>query len=100
MECGNYKFKVSAGGEMAISTTQFDQSNKSFKGLLANALMQTLSNPQVAQADPRIGEIMQVGQQEASQFATTLIPDELLGAIMADDSSVAAPSNVTASTDM
>ena len=86
MECGNYKFKVSAGGEMAISTTQFDQSNKSFKGLLANALMQTLSNPQVAQADPRIGEIMQSGQQEASQFATTLIPDELLGTIMADES--------------
>jgi hypothetical protein len=88
MECGNYKFKVSAGGEMALSTTQFDQGNKSFKGLIASALMQTLSNPQMMQADPKLAEMMQSASQETAGFATSLIPDELLGTIMADESLV------------
>jgi hypothetical protein len=88
MQCGNYKFKVSAGGEMALSTTQFDQGNKSFKGLIASALMQTLSNPQMMQADPKLAEMMQSASQETAGFATSLIPDELLGTIMADESLV------------
>ena len=86
MQCGNYKFKVSAGGEMALSTTQFDQGNKSFKGLIASALMQTLSDPKIMQTDPRVAEMMQLGNQQASRFATTLIPTELLGMIQQDES--------------
>ena len=88
MQCGNYKFKVSAGGEMSFSSTQFDQQNKSFKGLLANALMQTLSNPQVLNSDPKIAELMQTTTQNTAQFSTMLIPDELLGTIMQDESLV------------
>jgi hypothetical protein len=85
MECGKYKFKVSAGGEMALSTTQFDQGNKSFKGLIASALMQTLSNPQTLQADPRIGQMLQSATEQASQFSTMLIPNELLNMIKTDE---------------
>jgi hypothetical protein len=84
MECGNYKFKVSAGGEMSLSTTQFDQSNKSFRGLIGNALMQALSNPKSIQSDPRLAELMQTGSQESQKFATTLIPDDMVQQLMQD----------------
>ena len=84
MECGNYKFKVSAGGELALSTTQYDQSNKAFRGLVANALMQALSNPETIQGDPRLAQTFAQTQQQASQFSTLLIPDQALVAIMQD----------------
>ena len=82
MQCGNYRFKVSAGGEMSLSTNQFDQSNKSFKGLIANALMQALSNPDALKNDPKMAEVYAKGQETASKFSTTLIPDEAISQIM------------------
>ena len=81
MQCGNYKFKVSAGGEMSLSTSQFDQSNKSFRGLVAGALMQALSDPETIQKDPKVAQAFQMGREASSKFSTTLIPDEALQAI-------------------
>lgn len=85
MECGNYKFKISAGGEIALSTNQFDQSNKSFKGLVGNALMQALSSPEMVQGDPKLSALMQQGSEITSKFSTTLIPDEMLPSILKDE---------------
>jgi hypothetical protein len=84
MECGNYKFKVSAGGEISLSTNQFDQSNKNFRGFVANALSQALVNPQVMQADPKFAQAMQQAQTAAQNFSPVLIPDDLMGQIKED----------------
>jgi hypothetical protein len=85
MECGNYKFKISAGGEIALSSTQFDQTNKSFKGLVGNALMQSLNNSALVQNDPKLSAMTQQGAELVSKFSTMLIPDEMLGTIMQDE---------------
>jgi len=85
MQCGNYRFRVSAGGEVAFSTSQFDQSNKSFKGLLGNALMQAMNNSAIVQGDPKLSALSQQGGEIASKFSTVLIPDEMLPAILKDE---------------
>jgi hypothetical protein len=81
MECGNYKFKVSAGGEISLSTTQFDQSNKNFKGYVSKALTQALSNPQLIAGDPKLSALFQKMKKGKENFSTTLIPDQYLDAI-------------------
>jgi hypothetical protein len=81
MQCGNYKFKVSAGGEISLSTTQFDQSNKSFKGYVSRALTQALSNPQLVANDPKLSAFFQKMKQGKENFSTTLIPDQYLETI-------------------
>ena len=85
MECGAYKFKVSAGGELSLSTTQFDQTNKSFRGLVSSALAQALSNPQVLENDERIKQIMTENGEKASSFSKLLIPDEALPSILQNE---------------
>ena len=81
MQCGNYKFKVSAGGELALSSTTFDQSNKSFKGLIGSALTQTLANKNLIASDPQMQQVMQMGQEAQLKYSTMLIPDEMIGNI-------------------
>lgn len=81
MSCGNYKFKVSAGGELALSSTSFDQSNKSFKGLIGNALTQALMNPDLVASDPQLSGLMQSGQQAQLKYSKVLIPDEAIAMI-------------------
>ena len=78
MECGNYKFKVAAGGEISFSTNQFDQSNKNFKGYIANALTQALTNPQLVQSDPKMAQAFQKAQVGAESFSSVLVPDDLV----------------------
>jgi len=85
MQCGNYKFKVSAGGEMSFSTNEFDQKNKSFRGMVASALIQALANPNIAQNDPKAMEAIQKGETAKGKFSTVLIPDEMISAIMGDE---------------
>lgn len=85
MACGDYKFKVSAGGEISLSTNQYDQSNKSFRGLVAGALTQALSNPEMAKSDPKVAALFQQAEPYKKQFATTLIPDEMLSQILGDE---------------
>ena len=81
MQCGNYRFKVSAGGEISLSTTQFDQSNKNFKGYVSRALTQALSNPQLVTSDPKLSAFFQKMKQGKDNFSTTLIPDQYLETI-------------------
>ena len=85
MQCGNYKFKISAGGELALSTNQFDQSNKSFRGLISSALMQSLSNPQMIQNDAKLSELVNQGQTQSSEYSTTLVSDDMFSALMGDE---------------
>ncbi len=84
MQCGSYRFKISAGGEMSISTTAFDQQNKNFKGFLAasltRALQQEFAKPTqegIANALTNIGDI-------SKGFSSTLISNDSLQAILSD----------------
>jgi len=84
MECGNYKFKIAAGGEISLSTTDFNQSNKNFKGFVANALTQALSNPQLIAKDPKLSAAFQRMQAGKENFSSVLVPDELVTQIQSD----------------
>ena len=84
MQCGEYRFKVAAGGEMSLSTNQFDQSNKNFKGFVAGALTQALSNPDIYASNPTLAASFQKMKQGKAAFSDVLVPDELLSQIKAD----------------
>ena len=84
MECGNYKFKIAAGGEISLSSNEFNQSNKNFKGFVGKALTQALSNPQLIAGNPKLAamfEKMRIGKE---QFSSILVPDELVSQIKND----------------
>lgn len=85
MACGEYRFKVQAGGELAMITNQYDQSNKNFRGLLRMILTQILSNPAVLMADEETAKTYQKMAQGKAAFADTLVPDELISQIEADE---------------
>jgi len=89
MQCGNYRFKISSGGEMSISTTAHDQTNKNFRGYLGtaltNALQQEISNP----SQPKIAEVMDSVNQVQSGFSTSLVSNQALQAILANPEYVA-----------
>lgn len=84
MECGAYKFKVSAGGEISLSTTDFDQSNKQFKGYIASALSNALRNPQLIASDAKLSSEFQTMQKGMEAFSDILVPDNLLPEIRND----------------
>lgn len=84
MECGDYKFKVAAGGEISLSTTEFDQTNKNFKGILASALTQALRNPAIIASDAKLSSMFSKMKAGSEGFSETLIPDELIGQIKQD----------------
>ncbi len=81
MQCGNYRFKVAAGGEISFSTTDFNQSNKNFKGYVAKALTQALSNPQLIASNKKLADQFEKMEQGKTQFSNILIPDDLMGQI-------------------
>jgi hypothetical protein len=85
LSCGNYRFKVSAGGEMSLSTTEFNQTNKAFKGYVANALVNLLKNPQVIQSDKNLANIFQSGADIKSRFSSELLPAEAVSAILGNE---------------
>ena len=82
MECGNYKFKISAGGEISMSSTQFDQSNKNFKKFVATALTQALSSPELISSNKALTASFEKMQQGKESFSPTLVRDDLLPQIM------------------
>lgn len=81
LQCGNYKFKVAASGEISLSTNQFDQSNKNFRGFVARALTQTLMNPQLMAQDKKMSETLKTMDEIQGTFSNTLVPEELMGEI-------------------
>jgi hypothetical protein len=89
MECGNYKFKVAASGEISFSTNQFDQTNKNFRGFVARALTQSLLNPQLISQDKKLESLMQNMDIMQKGFSDLLIPEELLSEIQKDAKLVA-----------
>lgn len=84
MECGAYKFKVAAGGEISLSTTDFDQSNKQFKGYIASALSSALRNPQLIASDAKLSSEFQTMQKGMEAFSDLLVPENLLPEIRND----------------
>lgn len=81
MVCGDYRFKVAAGGEISFSTTAFDQSNKSFKGFIARALTQALSNPQLISGDQKLSGAFSKMKQGKDNFSTVLVSDDMVAQI-------------------
>lgn len=86
LSCGNYRFKVSAGGEMSLSTTEFNQTNKAFKGYVASSLTNILKNPQVIQSDKALADVFQTGADIKSRFSSELLPSEAVNAIVGNES--------------
>jgi hypothetical protein len=88
MQCGDYRFKVSAGGEIALSTNSFDQSNKSFRGFLAGALTKNLQTILQNPNTPKAQEVAQQIQTVASEFSDTLVSKQSLPIILSNENYV------------
>jgi hypothetical protein len=84
MQCGDYKFKIEAGGEFSISTESFNQGNKIFKGILATSLNAALNNPQIIQSDPAVKRMMQNMDPVVKSFNKVMIPAQSMQAIMSN----------------
>jgi hypothetical protein len=85
MSCGDYKFKVSAGGEISLSTTEFDQSNKAFKGYITSALNSIIGNPEAVSSDKDLKALFDKGAEIGSGYSSELIPSEALNLILNDE---------------
>lgn len=75
MECGNYKFNISAGGEFSLTTDKFDQSSKSFRGLIKNSMIVALSNTDL-QKDPKFAKFAQSMTKNGAKFSNVLLSKE------------------------
>lgn len=84
LECGEYKFKISAGGEFSVSTGSNTQSNKIIKGIIGNAIGQALSNPDVIRSDKGVMAFSKELEQTSENFGIKLLPDESVAAILSD----------------
>lgn len=81
MQCGNYRFKISAGGELSLSTSAFDQSNKSFRGYLANSLYSAIQNQLANPGDERSAEAFDELKITIDEFGEKLISEKFLSEI-------------------
>ena len=80
MECGKFKFNISAGGEFALTTDKFDQSSKSFRGLVKNSIALALSNTNL-QKDPKFTKFAETMNKNGSKFSTVLLSNENISKI-------------------
>ena len=80
MECGKYKFNISAGGEFSLSTDKFDQSSKSFRGLLKNSMALALSSTDL-QKDPKFKKFAETINQNGAKFSNMLLSKESVSKI-------------------
>ena len=88
MQCGDYKFKIEAGGEFTISTDAFNQGNKIFKGILATSINSSLLNNSVLAADPGLKKMMTNIDPIMKSYGKTLISNQGLSAILGDENIV------------
>lgn len=72
MECGEYKFKISAGGEFLLTTDRFDQKSKTFRGLIAASIAQSVSDPNI-QKDKKFGDFRQSLENVGTQYSDMLL---------------------------
>jgi hypothetical protein len=82
LECGDYKFKISAGGEMSISTNNLNQGGKIVKGIIGNSLGKALLNPDNLARDPGVQGFVKNLEQQNDIFATQLLPDQALAELL------------------
>lgn len=80
MECGNYKFNISAGGEFTLTTDKFNQSSKSFRGLIKNSMMMALSQADLAK-DPKFSKFANSINENGAKFATVLLSKDSVSKI-------------------
>jgi hypothetical protein len=85
MKCGDYKFKIEAGGEFTVSTDKLNQSNKLFKGLLSTALNTAFANPELLKQDPGVKKMLGVIDQKSAKVSKVLISAESLPIILQNE---------------
>lgn len=72
MECGDYKFKISAGGEFLLTTDKFDQKSKAYRGIIGSALNQAIIDASVSK-DPKIKSFVEGLNGISSKFSEKLL---------------------------
>lgn len=82
LECGDYRFKISAGGEFSVSTNALNQSGKIIKGIVGNALSKAFLDQATAQSDPNIQNFLKTVDGQSESYGSRLLPDEALIAIL------------------
>ncbi len=85
MKCGDYRFKIEAGGEFSVSTDKLNQSNKLFKGILANSINSALMDPKVMESDPGVKKMLSSINQSKSKVSNILISNEALPIILQNE---------------
>jgi len=80
MECGNYRFKVAAGGEFLLTTNRFDQNSKTFRGLVAGAIAKSIQDPNSLN-DPKVKEFQDSIKKSGSKFSKFLLSKQSMGII-------------------
>jgi hypothetical protein len=80
MECGKYKFNISAGGEFSLTTDKFDQSSKSFRGLIKNSIATALATTDL-QKDPKFTKFADTITKSTNKFSTVLLSNESISKI-------------------
>jgi len=83
MECGNYRFKISAGGEFTMTTDKFDQNSKTFRGVIANSLFAAFNNPNILN-DDKVKETLSNISNVSKNFSKFLINRESFDIIKAN----------------
>lgn len=84
LECGDYKFKISAGGEFSVSTNSLNQNGKIIRGIIGNSIAKTIMDPVVAQNDPNVKKVLDGVQNLGNQFSDKLLPDQAIAQILSD----------------
>jgi hypothetical protein len=72
MECGDYKFKISAGGEFLLTTDKFDQKSKTFRGLIATSIAQSFTDAN-AMKDPKMAIAAENIKSVGTKYANMLL---------------------------
>jgi hypothetical protein len=85
MKCGDYRFKIEAGGEFSVSTDKLNQSNKLFKGILANSINSALNDPKIMESDPGVKKMLANISQSKSKVSNILISNEALPIILQNE---------------
>jgi hypothetical protein len=80
MECGEYRFKISAGGEFLLTTDKFDQKSKTFRGLITTAIGQALADPSTLK-DPKMQSFAKNVEEASLKFSTKLLSKDAFDSI-------------------
>lgn len=84
LECGDYKFKISAGGEFSVSTNSLNQNGKIIRGIIGNSIAKTIMDPVVAQSDPNVKKVLDGVENLGNEFSDKLLPDAAISQILSD----------------